>query len=171
MIYYGHKMQKTQITIVKGGKNMNYEKEKNGTRKIAKVIIPVIAIIGIIAIVLTATCCGSLIRKKIYQTPKIEIPIESYFVEYDDMTLIKATSYPECSNNIFTTTIRYHEYIGFIDNDIYEKYRNGEYEGIVEVYHPYVEGKSIIAKTENFQSVEKLLYSDCYNEYPPSEYK
>ena len=39
MIYYGHKMQKTQITIVKGGKNMNYEKEKNGTRKIAKVII------------------------------------------------------------------------------------------------------------------------------------
>ena len=57
MIYSGHKMQKTQITIVKGGKNMNYEKEKNGTRKIAKVIIPVIAIIGIIALVLTAICC------------------------------------------------------------------------------------------------------------------
>lgn len=165
-------MQKNQITIVKGEKNMNYEKEKNGTRKMAKVIIPVIAIIGVIALVLTAICCGLLLRKKIYQTPKIEIPIESYFVKYDDMTLIKATSYPEYYyNNIFTIKERYCEYIGFIDNDIYEKYRNGEYEGIVEVYHPYAEGKSIIAKTKDFQSVEKLSYIDCYNEYPPSEYK
>lgn len=164
-------MQKNQTTIVKGGKNMNYEKEKEGTRKIAKVIIPIIAVIAVILLVLDAIYFGWLLRKAIYQTPKIEIPIESYFAKYDDMTLIKATSYPECSNDIFTTTIRYHEYIGFIDNDIYEKYRNGEYEGIVEVYHPYAEGKSIIAKTKDFQSVEKLSYIDCYNEYPPSECK
>lgn len=147
---------------------MNYEKEKIETRRIAKVIGTTILIV---LIVLIAICCGLLLRKAIYQTPKAEIPIESYFVKYDDVTLIKATSYAENFENIFTTTTRYNVYIGFIDNDIYEKYKNGEYEGIIEVYHPYAEGKSIIVNTEDFQSVERLSYIDCYNEYPPSKYK
>lgn len=144
---------------------MNYEKEKIETRRIAKVIGTTILI------VLIAICCGLLLRKAIYQTPKAEIPIESYFVKYDDMTLIKATSYAEYSENIFTIKMIYNNYIGFIDNDIYEKYKNGEYEGIIEVYHPYTEGESIIVNTEDFQSVKRLSYIDCYNEYPPSKYK
>lgn len=79
------------------------------------------------------------------------------------MTLIKATS---SINNIYIT-----EYIGFIDNNIYEKYKNGEYEGIVEIYHPYTQGKSIIVNTENFQSVKKLSHIECYKEYSPIKYK
>lgn len=137
---------------------MNYEKEKIEERKIAKVVKLAIIEKGLIVI-----CFALMIVTIIYRAPKVETLMESYFVEYDNMTLIKATA---SINNIYIT-----EYIGFIDNNIYEKYKNGEYEGIVEIYHPYTQGKSIIVNTENFQSVKKLSHIECYKEYSPIKYK
>lgn len=136
---------------------MNYEKEKIEERKIAKVIKLAIIEKGLIVI-----CFALMIVTIIYRAQKVETLMESYFVEYDNMTLIKATSSIKNKHDIYIT-----EYIGFIDNNIYEKYKNGEYEGIVEIYHPYTQGKSIIVNTENFQSVKKLSHIECYKEYPP----
>lgn len=86
---------------------------------------------------------------------------KDYFVEYENATTLVLVSYE--GDLIYIG-------VGFIDDDIYEKYRNNEYtEGKIEIYHPYKRGESVIVDINKIQSIETKTYESFYLNYPPNK--
>lgn len=90
--------------------------------------------------------------------------VEDYFVKYEGATTLVEVRYGE------PTFWGYKGAVGFIDNDIYEKYMNSEYEGKIQLYHPYKEGESVTVDTKTIVSITLHTYDSFYEEYSPSTY-
>ncbi len=89
-------------------------------------------------------------------------PIEDYFIKYENATILVKVEYGD------STWLGYSKAGGFIDDDIYEKYKKNEYqEGKIEIYHPYKQGSSIVVNAEEIACIQTKTYKEFYNQYPP----
>lgn len=114
-----------------------------------------ICIIIVIAVMATICGCGSKASKQ----------PEEYFVEYENATTLVRVEYGE------RTFLGYSAKLGFINDDIYEKYKNNEYqEGKIQIYHPYIKGKSTVVDVNAIASITEQTYESFYEDYPPSIY-
>lgn len=87
---------------------------------------------------------------------------EEYFVKYENATTLVVVKYGEQS------FWGYPGAVGFMDDDIYEKYQNNEYtEGKIEIYHPYKRGESIMVDVDEIVSITTKTYRSFYSSYPP----
>lgn len=110
---------------------------------------------AMILLVLTTMCgCGSRETK----------PVEDYFVKYENATTLVGVSYGE------PTLLGYKNAYGFIDDDIYEKYMNGEYEGKIKLYHPYKNGESVTVDAKTIVLMQSYTYESFYEDFSPSIY-
>lgn len=114
-----------------------------------------IVCIAMLLLILSTICgCGSKETKS----------IEDYFVKYEGATTLVEVKYGE------PTLLGYRNALGFIDNDIYENYMNNEYEGKIQLYHPYKEGESVTVDTKKIVSMTLHTYDSFYEDYSPSIY-
>lgn len=110
---------------------------------------------AMILLVLSTVCsCGFTERKS----------VEDYFVKYENATTLVEVHYGE------PTLLGYKRSCGFIDDEIYQKYMNSEYEGKIELYHPYKKGESVTVDTKTIVSMTLYTYDSFYEEFSPSIY-
>lgn len=56
--------------------------------------------------------------------------------------------------------------VGFIDDNTYIQYLNGEYSGsTIKIFHPYVKGNSTIINTDLVINFKEYTYSSFYDKY------
>jgi len=88
---------------------------------------------------------------------------EEYFIKYDDATMLVVIQYGE---RLFL--LGYKEAAGFINADVYESYKNNEYdEATITVYHPYLTGESTDVNTDSIVTITVKTYENFYNNYSP----
>lgn len=111
---------------------------------------------AIVLLVIVALWIGVLVKEA-------RTPVENHFVKYENATTLVKVKYGEKSS-----LFGYSGALGFIDDETYKSYRDGEdLKGKVEIYHPYEKGKSIIVDIETIVSVNKMTYDSFYSNYPP----
>lgn len=133
--------------------NMKDSKNKITTKKVT-VKNRIICMIMVIITLGTLCSCGSRETK----------PVEDYFVKYENATTLVGVSYGE------PTLLGYKNAYGFIDDDIYEKYMNGEYEGKIKLYHPYKNGESVTVDAKTIVLMQSYTYKSFYEDFSPSIY-
>lgn len=90
--------------------------------------------------------------------------IEDYFVKYEGATTLVQIYYGE------PTLFGYKSASGFIDDDVYEKYMNNEYDGNIKLYHPYINGRSITIDSKTIVIIDLHTYNSYYEDFPPRIY-
>lgn len=91
---------------------------------------------------------------------------EEYFVQYKNATTLVVIEYGE--KNFWG----YDSAGGFIDDHIYKDYKeNMNLNGIIEIYHPYKKGDSVLVDANKIAKVITYTYQSFYNEYPPDKYE
>ena len=80
--------------------------------------------------------------------------VPSYFLEPEGHIIVKIDI---LSDDILTDEYLY----GYITNEDYQAYLNGELKGVLVVKHPYEEGKSVITNVDMIESMQVGVYEDC----------
>ncbi len=110
----------------------------------------------IVLLAMVAFTIGPIIKEAI-------TPVENHFVKYENATTLVKVMYGEKSS-----PLGYSRALGFMDDETYKSYRDGEdLKGKVEIYHPYVRGRSTIFDIETIISVNKMTYDSFYSSDPP----
>ncbi len=89
--------------------------------------------------------------------------VEDYFVKYENATTLVEVQFGERD---FLTG--YKKVCGFIDNNIYEQYMDNNYEGVIQIYHPYKDGESVTVNTKTIVLMTLYTYDSFCEEFPPS---
>lgn len=111
--------------------------------------------IAMLLIILSNLCgCGSKETKC----------VEDYFVKYEGATTLVEICYGE------PTLFGYKSVSGFIDDDVYEKCMNNEYDGNIKLYHPYTNGRSITIDSKTIATMDLHTYNSYYEDFPPRIY-
>lgn len=85
---------------------------------------------------------------------------EEFFVDYDNATTLVEVKYGNSS------TFGTYRAVGFIDDNTYMQYLNGEYSGsTIQIFHPYVKGNSTIINTDLVIHLKEHTYSSFYDKY------
>ena len=89
------------------------------------------------------------------KTTYYENGVPTYFLEPENYVIAKVT----VANGIFADKL-----YGYISNEDYQKYIDGELNGVLVIKNPYEENRSVTANSDSIKKIEIGIYED-YRDY------